>query len=141
MGNPISKIRAEAEQADEAKKMQMEERLQILEKMVTSRLQTAQASIVKGQRGDQEVHSGVIVEEFKQISIVQTSKASPVLKEAIDNFFSGNFLKGLNELVNLAVEAVLGNASMGEYESSEMFIVWHNNALLLCIPIAGTLQQ
>jgi hypothetical protein len=39
---------------------------------------------------------------------------------------------GLEKIVALGAEAILGNDSMGEYETTDMFIVWTNNALLRC---------
>lgn len=37
---------------------------------------------------------------------------------------------GFEKLVAAAVDVVLRNASMGEHEESNMFIVWSHNALL-----------
>ena len=126
----MSTIRKEARELNDMEKRRMEERLQILEKMVNSRLQKQHSHILTGERGDQEIHSGTIVEACKQVNIVLSSKPSDDLVEAIDEFFSGNFMSGLGKLVHVAVKGVLGNASMGEYETSQMFIVWEYNALL-----------
>ena len=126
----MSTIRKEARELNDMEKRRMEERLQILEKMVNGRLQKQHSHILTGERGDQEIHSGTIVEACKQVNIVLSSKPSDDLVEAIDEFFSGNFMSGLGKLVHVAVKGVLGNASMGEYETSQMFIVWEYNALL-----------
>ena len=37
---------------------------------------------------------------------------------------------GFEKLESIAVDAVLGNASMGEHEGNNMFIVWSDNALI-----------
>ena len=130
MGQKTSQIRDEARSMNDQERKRLEERLQILEKMVNGRLQVQQGHILAGERGDQEIHSGTIVEAYKQVNIVLSSKASPELEGAISDFFSGNLMTGLGKLVGLALKSVLGNASMGEYETSEMFIVWTDNALL-----------
>lgn len=130
MGKSVSKIRDEARAAGTEDRQRMEERLQILERMVTSRIQVQKSHLLAGERGNQEIHSGTIVEAFQQVNIVLTSQPSPELSGAIDEFFSGQYMKGLGRLVHLAVATVLGNSSMGEYETSEMFIVWTDNALL-----------
>ena len=130
MGQSVAKIREEAEYADEQKKQQMEERLRILERMVKSHLDTQHKHIIAGERGDQEIYSGTVVEEFKQVNLVMEDKASPELESAVDDFFEGSFLKGFGKLIHVGIKAVLGNASMGEYESSSMLIVWSSNALL-----------
>lgn len=132
MGNPISKIRDKVKAADEKTKHEMEQRLQILEKMVDGRLQNETTEILAGSRNDQRIDTGTIVEIHKQINITQSSVESQKLGEAIHDFFSGNWMGGLEKIVELGAEAILGNNSMGEYESSDMFIIWTNNALLRC---------
>ena len=132
MGNPISKVRAEAKAADEKAKQQMEERMNILEKMVTARLTNQTHSILEGQTDDQEIHSGTVVAKHRQINITESSKESQQIKDAIGDFFSGDFMGGLEKIVQLGAEAVLGNVSMGEHETTDMFIVWSDNAILRC---------
>ena len=41
-------------------------------------------------------------------------------------------MKGLEKTVKLGAEAVLGNSRMGEFETSDMIIIWNSNALLRC---------
>ena len=132
MGNPISKIRAEAKAADDKTKQEMEQRLQLLEKMVDGRLQNVTTEILTGSRNDQKIDTGTIVEIHKQINITQSSKESQKIGDAIHDFFSGNWMGGLEKIIALGAEAILGNDSMGEYETTDMFIVWTNNALLRC---------
>ena len=132
MGNPISKVRAEAKAADETAKRQMEERMNILEKMVNSHLTNQKHSILEGESDDQEIHSGTVVARHQQINITESSKESQQIKDAIGDFFSGDFMGGLEKIVQLGAEAVLGNVSMGEHETTDMFIVWSDNALLRC---------
>ncbi len=129
MGQTVSELRAKAEEQDDTVKAQLEERLQLLEKMIKGQLSNAKQNILAGERNDQEIHSGVVVEELQHITIVDSTKPQPI-ESAIDDFFAGHFMKGLGALVKSAVDTVLGNGSIGEYESSEMFIVWNNNALL-----------
>ena len=132
MGKSVSKIRKEATYAANEERQRMEERIQILEKMVGSRLDTEHNLVINGERGDQEIHSGTVVEQFKQVNLKMSSEASPELESAIDDVFGGSFLKGFGKLVGVGIKAVLGNEAMGEYESSSMLIVWNSNALLRC---------
>ena len=49
-------------------------------------------------------------------------------------YFGCNYL-GCNDRISwvqLGANTVLGNTSIGEYETTDMFIVWSNNALLRC---------
>ena len=132
MGTEISRIRDEVKAAGEDTRQDMEQRLQILDKMVHGRLDNQQRSIIAGERGDQEIHSGTLVEEHQQVNIVMEEKAAQKLEDAIDSFFSFDLIGGLVNVLRMGVDAVLGNTSMGEYESSNMFIVWNNNALIRC---------
>lgn len=108
----------------------MQERLNVLEKMVENHLENAKASILNGERGDQEIHTGTVVQFSKQVNIQITNKESDSLDKAIKDFFGGEILGGFEELVELSVKAVLGNASMGEHEDSSMFIQWSDNAVI-----------
>ena len=132
MGDSISKIRKEATYAADQEKQKMEERMQILERMVASHLDKVHNLVINGERGDQEIHSGTVVEQFKQVNLKMSSKASPELESAIDDILGGSFLKGFGKLIGVGIKAVLGNEAMGEYESSSMLIVWNSNALLRC---------
>jgi len=129
MGNPISKIRSELDQSD-AEKAKMEERMNILEKMLKSHLEVAKTSMINGTRFDQEIDTGTIVEYSQQENISISGKASPGLEDAIKDFFGGDVLGGFEKVISVAVDAVLGNASMGEHEGTNMFIQWSDNALL-----------
>ena len=134
MGQSAAKIREQtraSEEMQEEEKAKIEERLQILERMIKGRLNTVKENILAGERNDQEIHSGKVVEELQNITIVQSQEAGSI-KDAVSDFFDGHFMKGLQAVLDTAIDAVLGNASIGEYESSNMFIVWHNNALLRC---------
>ena len=132
MGQSVSAIRDEAKRANEDTRRKMEERLQILEKMVQGNLEKQQHHIIAGERGDQEIHSGTVVQAFKQVNVVMSEKGSTDLENAIDDFFQGSYMSGFSKLVAMSVKAVLGNSSMGEYQSSSMLIVWTDNALLRC---------
>lgn len=130
MGMSVSKIRDEATLLDDqGTKQRLEERLQIMERVVLSHLHVKQSHIL-AERDHQEIHSGIVLQEFKQVNVILTGKPSEKLSDAIDDFFSGHVTKGLGELTHLAVATVLGNPSMGEYETSKMLIVWTDNAFL-----------
>ena len=116
MGNPISSLREQVDQAEE-EKVKQQERLNVLEKMVENHLEGAKASILNGERGDQEIHTGTVVEFSKQVNIKLSSKPSDDLENAIDDFFGGNISGGFKNLVKVAVQAVLGNSSMGRASS------------------------
>ena len=132
MGNPISKVREEARKDAAEQKHKMEERLQILQKMIDSKLSKAKQDMLVGEKNDQEIHAGTVVAKHQQINIVQSSKPSENISDALGSFFQGDFIGGLAKIVEIGANTVLGNATAGEYETTDMFIVWSNNALLRC---------
>ena len=98
--------------------------------MVENHLEGAKASILNGERGNQEIHTGTIVEFNKQVNIKLSNKPSDDLEDAINNFFGGNISGGFKDLVKVAVQSVLGNSSMGEHQVTNMFIQWSDNAVI-----------
>jgi len=130
MGNPITKIRSELHKGSDADKTKMEERLNILERLVKSHLEVAKTSMINGAKFDQEIDTGTIVEFSQQENVSISGKVSPQLEDAIKDFFGGHVLGGFKNVISVAVDSVLGNASMGEHEGSNMFIQWSDNAIL-----------
>lgn len=129
MGNPISSLRDKVDQSN-AEKQKMQERLNIMEKMVENHLENAKASILNGERGDKEIYAGTVVQFSKQVNVQISKKESDSLDKAINNFFGKDILGGFKELVKLSVQSVLGNASIGEHLGSSMFIQWSDNAVV-----------
>ena len=129
MGNPVSKIRDEINSAD-AEKEKKQERLNVLEKMVKSHLAIAKREMQAGERNDEEIHAGTIVEYSEQVSLSMTTKASPTLEAGINEFFGGNLEAGFQNFIKAGVETILGNSSIGQHEGSNMFIIWLDNALI-----------
>ena len=132
MGNPISKVREETEAADERTKQQMQERLNILDKMLHAHLENEMHRILNGERNDQQIHSGTVVELRKKAYITESEKESQEIRKVIGDFFHGKWIDGLEKMVQIGADSVLGNTRMGEFETSDMIIVWNSNALLRC---------
>ena len=95
-------------------------------------MDTEELDIMNGLRGDQQIHSGTVVQLFKQVNLKMENKDSPDFEEAVDDFFSASFSKGLGRLVNVGIRSVLGNTTMSEYSNKSMLIAWKSNALLRC---------
>ena len=132
MGQSVSELRKQAKAATTEDEQAKEERLQVLEKMINLRLENRMNSILNGEKNDQEIDTGTIVSFHKLVYIKLEDKESEELKNAISQLFAGDFIGGLESIVQLGAETVLGNNSMGEYETTDMFIVWSENALLRC---------
>lgn len=152
MGQEVSLLREKIRDVvgNDNEKKKMEEHLQILEKMVTSRLEIQQTQMLAGTRGDQEIHIGTVVQEYKQVNIMLKESPTDALTrkeegededdrksekppentmDSINAFFSSRFMQKLGKLVYIAVSTILGNSCIGEHETNQMFIVW-TDALL-----------
>ena len=68
MGAAVSAVRKQMDHSDENREA-MEQRLNILEKMVNYHLDTAKMSMLSGERADQEIHTGTVVEFRKQVNV------------------------------------------------------------------------
>ena len=139
MGNPISTVRKTLKEQNEDDRKDREQQLQILEKMIEGKLESARHQIIGGERGDLMIHGGTIVELHRQINIDVTEGGQDIaeaINSTLDCFFSGDIMggikNGLKQIVKVGADAILGNSSAGEYEHEDMFIVWSNNALLRC---------
>eukprot|EP00731_Ephydatia_muelleri_P038189 Em0675g2a len=129
MGNVIGDARKVVQAAQEGKEAS-EERLKLLEKMVTDHLTLQKQHILNGERNDQEIHEGTMVREYQQMYVTDSRKLSNEIEKTVDSLFSGDFLDALKNAATVALNEICGNTSIGEYEQSEMFIVWQNHALL-----------
>ena len=132
MGHSTSYLREQAKLENETNKRVLEERLDILEKMIQQRLESEKNSILNGEKHDQEIDTGTVVSMHKLVYIKIKEETSGELTNAIKNVFSGDIIGGLKSIILLGADTVLENSSIGEHETKDMFIVWNENALLRC---------
>ena len=136
MGNAVSHVRTEIRNAVDVgheERVKQEERLNLLEAMVTARIENAKQNILNGERNDQQIHTGTVVEYTHQVSISLSKKTNPDLEEAISDFLSGSLrgaANGFAKIAKVGVGAVLGNHSMGQHEGTSMFVMWTENSLV-----------
>lgn len=131
MGLSVTRLRKEVTPQDDQKR-EFEERLQILDRMVNCRLENEMSKILNGENTDQDIDTGTIVSIQKMVYVNTETRESEVIKDVIHQLFSSDCTAGLESVVELGAETVLGNDSAGEYESNDMFIIWSDNALLRC---------
>ena len=136
MGTPVSKVRSmireEIDPSPEERTKQ-EERMNVLEMVVASRLDKAKQKIINGETNDQKINDGTVVEHVQQVNIALSKGTNPDLHDAVTDFLGAtkdSALSGFSKIIAVGVDAVLGNSSMGQHEGTNMFIVWTDNALL-----------
>ena len=71
--------------------------------------------MLSGTRRDQEIHSGRVVAEFRQVNLALKDKESQKVDEGIEELESKHFLKGLGHLLDVGIKALLNNGYIGEY--------------------------
>ena len=138
----VTRLRKEVTIPDEEKR-EFEERLQILDRMVDSRLENEMSKILNGEKTDQAIDTGTIVSIQKMVYVNTERTESEVIKDVLHQLFSGDCTAGLESVVELGAEIVLGSDSGGEYESNDMFIIGVTTLYFVVIPtiIGGTLCQ
>ncbi len=132
MGQSISDLRKQATSQQAEAKQEFQERLQILEKMIEQRLETQKFDILNGEKNDQEIDTGTIVSLHKMVYIKMAEGESEDMKKTIHQLFSGDFIGGLESIVELGAETVLGNDSM---ESTRQQICLSCGAKMLCFVV------
>ena len=133
MGQAISYVRENL--TDDDDKSKKEEQLRLLEKMVKGHMQAKKQEIINGERNDQEINVGYIVAYHEKVNIkmsIGMEGSDDSIGTAIHDFFSGDFIDGLEKIIEVGASTILGNTSIGEYENSDMFLVWDDNALIRC---------
>jgi hypothetical protein len=128
MGSSVQKLREEVRlsEMDQDRKQRMDEHLQLLERMVLTHLMVMKTRILDND-SHEDTHS------MEQVNVELSSGSNcrtSHLHEAIKEYFKTHHMKGLDDIVDyLALSTVLGNESVGEYQSNKVFILWHNNTL------------
>lgn len=127
MGNSISTVREDAKSADRETRLEIEERLKILEKAVGSHLDCEQLSIVAEDRGDKEICTGMVVDVLRKVNVVMslTSKeiGPLIVEDVIKSFFSEVNLTGLDKLINSSISEIVANTEVGEHSLSHVIVL------------------
>lgn len=127
MGNSISTVREDAKSADRETRLEIEERLKILEKAVRSHLDCEQLSIVAEDRGDKEICTGMVVDVLRKVNVVMslTSKeiGPLIVEDVIKSFFSEVNLTGLDKLINSSISEIVANTEVGEHSLSHVIVL------------------
>ena len=124
MGIRVSKLRKTiAQTMIGEEKIKTEERVNILEKMVSSHLEGAKNAILK-EEGKHGIHTVLIVEIMEQVGILTTDELSGLsLEDSIRTFLGNEIREEYIKLAKYSVKDVLGNSTLGEHNGSGMLLV------------------
>jgi len=131
MGIRVSKLRKTiAQTVIVEEKIKTEERVNILEKMVSSHLDSAKNSILR-KENKHGIHTVIIVEIMEQVSILTAGEInSGSLEDSIRVFLGNDIGEEYIKLANYSVKDVLGNSTAGEHNGSSMLLVSTYSTLL-----------
>ena len=132
MGAALHSVREMVTVGDAEDKAMKLEQLTILEKMASDHLRAIENDVINGKRGDQQIHSGTVVqrETYKGVQIEEKSDAADRVGNIIGDFFSLEIIKGIKGVIQTGTDIILGNTAVGESEYQQMLVLWENNALI-----------
>ena len=132
MGTSISTIREDTITADRKTRLEIEERLKLLEKMVHSQLEEEYLSVVASGWSDNGIHTGMVVDVLKKVNIVMSSRCTEKVEDVIDSFFSEVMLKGFNTLIKFSISEVVDKTSVGEHSVKHVIFLPTKTSILRC---------
>ena len=122
MGQLLSDLQEQAE-------LKAKEKLAALEKMANAQLESVKDQILTGSEQNMELYKGTVVSKMQKVVCSASSKATGV-EDCISDFFDGEVSDGLKKLVNVALDTILGNTSIGESSVEDMLILFENGAIV-----------
>ena len=127
MGQVISNFIEESEKRNEA---QVVEPLQLLQKLVSAKLEARAAKLEAEAFEDKSLPIVATVKKVETYLVKVEIAPSADIKKSMEDIFQGEFLDGFQHLVTAAVNELLGNTLAGEKEFSSFQVVFANNSLL-----------
>lgn len=133
MGTSISKIRVDNKNAKTSRTLEVEERLNILERVVHGQLKQEHIKMVASGRNDQNIQTGMVVDVFQQVNIILKDSDDHISLDSVrSSFFNEVNLRELELLLMHSVSAIAGKTSEGEHTVHDVLILQANTVLLRC---------
>ena len=131
MGQAVSTIRQQVEQADTAEQDRLNENLHKLEELAEVKLSLMRDKIAL----NLEIPCAVPIKtmmrfhsEYK-IDVSKQNLTADSISDSVGNFFDGKLLEGCKKLIGGAVHGLLSSNSGGGLEKREYFIVMYNDTI------------
>ena len=106
------------------------EQLQTLDKMMVNKIAAESIQMKDDALQDKTLPIVAIVDTSEKCSVKVESHAADEVKDAVGAMLSGNFLAGLEDLITVALNELLGDTTAGEKSKKEFHVVFANNGLL-----------
>lgn len=106
------------------------EQLQTLDKMMVNKIAAESIQMKDDALQDKTLPIVAIVDTSEKCSVKVESHAADEVKDAVGAMLSGNFLAGLEDLITVALNELLGDTTAGEKFKKDFHVVFANNGLL-----------
>ena len=134
MGASISQIRENAQNLETHKRIEVEQQLNILEKIVDSKLEKEKLHIFLAGKNGPIIHTGMVVDVLKFVNIIigEINDITTSVEMVIDSYFSEVNKKKLSLLIYNSLSAIIEQTSEGEHEAKDMLILEAKPIFLRC---------
>ena len=130
MGNSVSSAVKKMEQQQDEAEAQMKQELAQLSATLKAKEEEFKMSLIAPDAANKLLPIDTIVKMDSKQQVDVSTAPSEKMNAMIEDMFGGNFLKALKGLILGALDAVLGNASAGEKESSGMACILMHSAIV-----------
>ena len=136
MGTSISHIRDDTyKNVETNRRMEVEERLHILERTVQSMLEKEKSQLVISGDNQSTIYAGAVVDVLELVNVIMgRNDTSSSIKMVVDSFLSEVNQKEFGLLIQYCAAGIVDKSAVGEYEGRDMLIL-KANAFSLCCDI------
>ncbi|PFX16059.1 uncharacterized protein LOC111342701 [Stylophora pistillata] len=130
MGTAVSQKIKEEQEKEQQQAQETLEKLQMLQEMMVNKVAAATATMKDEARQNGHLPIVAFVDTSEKYSVNVSDVPATDINNAVKDLFGGNILKGLEDLIGVALKALLGNAQAGASEQKDFHIVFGSNSLL-----------
>ena len=127
MGQTVGTVISES---DKKKEVNVVEQLRSYQRMISAKLEAEREKISKEAFNDTKLPILSLVSTTQDYRLAVKAAPKDRVGEILDSVIGGGYIKGLNGILSLALDQLLGNVSVGESEKKESHVAFANNSLL-----------
>lgn len=127
MGSSITHAMEEQQQEHDDRTL---EELQTLEKMMINKIAAESSQMKDDALQDKSLPIVAIVDTSEKYSVKVENVPPEQIHDTVDAILGGNFIEGLEKLLSIALNELVGDTSAGEKFKKDFHVVFSNNSLL-----------
>jgi hypothetical protein len=129
MGSVISAIRDQIHEADDKEKQRLKENLNQLEEIAKNKILVMKDDILLNQSNTKEIPIDQILRWNQDYKVDINDDGIKSIDGVIDDFFGGQFMAGLKDLVKKGVNGLVGSGDVGANEKIDYYIIFFNDSV------------